>query len=59
MPGFESAIGLLRTVIKEDTLVSVYGDFDVDGITSTAMLTETLRDLGGRVLPGVAALSDK
>jgi single-stranded-DNA-specific exonuclease len=51
MPGFESAISLLRTAIKEDTLVSVYGDFDVDGITSTAMLTETLRDLGGRVLP--------
>jgi len=51
MPGFESAISLLRTAVKDDTLVSVYGDFDVDGITSTAMLTETLRDLGGRVLP--------
>jgi single-stranded DNA-specific DHH superfamily exonuclease len=24
-----------------------YGDFDLDDITSTAILTETIRDLGG------------
>jgi single-stranded-DNA-specific exonuclease len=51
LPGFDPALRLLRNAIKDETLVSVYGDFDVDGITSTAMLTETLRDLGGRVLP--------
>jgi single-stranded-DNA-specific exonuclease len=51
LPGFEGAIGLLRDALKTGRLVCVYGDFDVDGISSTAILTETLRDLGGKVLP--------
>lgn len=51
LPGFDGAIGLLRAAVREKRLVSVYGDFDVDGITSTAILTDTLRDLGGEVLP--------
>lgn len=51
LPGFESALAILRAALREGALISVYGDFDADGITSTAILTETLRDLGGRVLP--------
>lgn len=31
--------------------VAVYGDYDVDGITSTCLLTDCLSRLGGRVLP--------
>jgi single-stranded-DNA-specific exonuclease len=51
LPGFEPALHLLRDAVKDQTLISVYGDFDVDGVTSTAILTEALRDLGGRVQP--------
>ena len=51
LPGFEQALRVLRDAVRQERLVSVYGDFDVDGITSTAILTETLRDLGGKVLP--------
>lgn len=51
LPGFEGAVRLLREALKTKQLVSVYGDFDVDGVSSTAILTETLRDLGGQVLP--------
>jgi single-stranded-DNA-specific exonuclease len=51
LPGFRTALDVLRTAIRDKALVSVYGDFDVDGITSTAILTETIRDLGGHVLP--------
>jgi single-stranded-DNA-specific exonuclease len=51
LPGFEDALRLLTDAVDAGTPVSVYGDFDVDGITSTAILTETLRDLGGEVLP--------
>ena len=29
----------------------VYGDFDVDGITSTAIVTESINDLGGQARP--------
>ncbi len=51
LPGFLPALQILRTAIKEGKLVSVYGDFDVDGITSTTILTQTIRDLGGKALP--------
>ena len=51
MPGFENALTLLRDAVRSRRLISVYGDFDVDGITSTAILTETLRDLGGAATP--------
>jgi single-stranded-DNA-specific exonuclease len=51
LPGFDSALGLLRNAVRDGRPISVYGDFDVDGITSTTILTETLRDLGAEVLP--------
>ena len=51
IPNFPAALRILATAIEERRLVCVYGDFDVDGITSTAILTETVGDLGGVVLP--------
>jgi single-stranded-DNA-specific exonuclease len=51
IPGFDGAMSVLRDAIASRRSISVYGDFDVDGITSTAILTETLRDLRGEVTP--------
>jgi single-stranded-DNA-specific exonuclease len=51
MPGFDDALRVLREAVRSRRLIGVYGDFDVDGITSTAILTETLRDLGGEAMP--------
>ena len=51
MPGFGNALRMLHDAIAAGRTICIYGDFDVDGITSTAILTETLRDLGGDVLP--------
>lgn len=51
LPDFEAAVSLLRNSIRDGRLISVYGDFDVDGITSTAILSETITDLGGKALP--------
>jgi single-stranded-DNA-specific exonuclease len=51
LPGFEHALRVLSDAIHGGRTIAVYGDFDVDGITSTAILTETLRDLGGEVVP--------
>lgn len=51
IPGFETSLSLLRGALSERRSICVYGDFDVDGITSTAILTETLRALGGEVTP--------
>jgi single-stranded-DNA-specific exonuclease len=51
LPGMREAIARLRQAIKDKESVTVYGDFDVDGITSTATLTESINDLGGCARP--------
>lgn len=51
MRGMSEAVARIRQAIKQDELIAVYGDFDADGVTSTALLTSVLRGLGGRVRP--------
>ena len=51
MHGMADAVARIRAAIKRDELIAVYGDFDADGVTSTVLLTQTLRGLGGRVRP--------
>jgi single-stranded-DNA-specific exonuclease len=43
---------MLRAVERGETIL-VHGDYDVDGIAAAALLTRTLRALGGRVVPFV------
>lgn len=50
-PGIEAAARRLWAAIRAGELIVVYGDFDADGVTATALLTDTLRSLGGRVEP--------
>lgn len=51
--GMESAIARLHQARESGEIVAIYGDYDVDGVTSTTLLTECLRDLGLSVLPFV------
>ena len=51
MRGMADAVARIRHAIRRDELIAVYGDFDADGVTSTALLTQTLQALGGRVRP--------
>jgi single-stranded-DNA-specific exonuclease len=48
-PGMEDAVGLLSTAIQSHKRILVWGDFDVDGQTSTTLLVQTLRALGAQV----------
>ncbi len=45
------AVQRIRTALRKEEKIAVYGDYDVDGITSTALLTSFLRSRGARVLP--------
>jgi single-stranded-DNA-specific exonuclease len=49
----EEAVERLRRACREGEVVAVYGDFDVDGTTACAILTEGLATLGARPLPYV------
>ena len=51
MRDLDVAVERLATAIERGETVLVHGDYDVDGMCSTALLTTTLRALGGRVVP--------
>ena len=51
MRGMNQAVSRIRQAIRMKEKIVVYGDFDVDGITATAVLTETLEALGAVVEP--------
>ena len=51
LPGVDAALPRLAAAVRSGETVAVFGDFDVDGITGTAILSETLQRLGARVIP--------
>jgi single-stranded-DNA-specific exonuclease len=46
MHGMDRAIGRILEAIKCKDKICVYGDYDVDGITSTSLMIRTLKELG-------------
>ncbi len=46
LPEAEKALVRIGDAIRHNEAIAVYGDFDVDGITASAILTEALRELG-------------
>ena len=49
MPGIEAAVGRLKQAINNKEKISVYGDYDVDGITGVSILWQILTMLGAQV----------
>lgn len=46
----DRAVARIRRALEQGEVMAVYGDYDVDGITATCLLTEYLRERGGRVV---------
>ncbi len=51
MSGMEQAIARIQRAIAGSETIAIYGDYDVDGVTATALLVQTLRALRVRVRP--------
>ena len=51
LAGMETTVKRIREAIAREELVAIYGDYDVDGVTATALLIEGLSALGARVKP--------
>ena len=49
LPNMDKAVDRLFRVRDAGELLVIFGDYDVDGVTSTALLVEVLRPLGWRV----------
>ena len=46
LPGVPAACELILEHVERGSVIAVFGDYDVDGVCSTAMLLRTLRALG-------------
>lgn len=49
LPGLDLAVERLIQALAEKQMITVYGDYDADGLTATALLADFLKDLGARV----------
>ncbi|MCQ3980274.1 MAG: single-stranded-DNA-specific exonuclease RecJ, partial [Anaerolineae bacterium] len=49
LPDLEQAVARLNQAIERQGSICVWGDFDVDGQTATALLVSTLQSLGAKV----------
>ena len=55
MADLERALDRLARAVRDGDLIGVFGDYDVDGVTTAAVLTVALRALGASVVPRVAS----
>ena len=51
LPDMAKAVGRLKGALEAGEVIGVFGDFDTDGLTGTALLVQALRDLGSTVVP--------
>ncbi len=50
MPGMRETAALIRGALADGKKIAVYGDYDCDGVCASAILLETLRELGADVV---------
>lgn len=56
LKGIDAAVERLEFALERDETIGIFGDYDVDGVTSTTLLWEFLEELGAKV---VATLPDR
>ena len=50
LPDIDKAVTRILRSLLGDELIAVFGDFDADGITGTALLVEGIAKLGGKAV---------
>ena len=51
LPDMEPAVDRISKAVDDNETIGVFGDFDVDGLTGTAILIRMIRSLGGKAVP--------
>ncbi|NMB42473.1 MAG: hypothetical protein GX996_11165, partial [Firmicutes bacterium] len=49
MQDMERAVDIISAAIHQEKRIAIYGDYDVDGVTASAILFSLLQELGGDV----------
>lgn len=47
--GMQVAVDRIRFALEHEEPIAIYGDYDVDGVTATALLVQALEELGANV----------
>ncbi len=47
--GMQAAVDRIRYALQKEEPIAIYGDYDVDGVTATALLVQALEGLGANV----------
>ena len=50
LKGMKRAVARIRRALSRGEKILVYGDYDVDGITSVALVSQVLKNLGGNII---------
>jgi single-stranded-DNA-specific exonuclease len=53
LPDMQHAVELIRNAVTSPAPIAIFGDYDVDGLTSTSMLYRALTRLGATVIPHI------
>lgn len=59
MAGMNRTVDRIRRAIKAAEPIAIYGDYDVDGVTATALLVQTLAAFGANVRPYIPRRADE
>ena len=59
LKGMYPAVERLLEAVRSGESIAVYGDFDTDGVTATALLVQTLSALGAQVRPYIPSRVDE
>jgi single-stranded-DNA-specific exonuclease len=59
MAGMNRTVDRVRRAIKAREPIAIYGDYDVDGVTATALLVQTLAAFGANVRPYIPRRADE
>ncbi len=51
LPDIEKAVQRIQKALLSGEQIAIYGDFDVDGVSATAVMVQGLTQLGGNVIP--------
>ncbi len=51
LPGMDKAVEVILAHIEQGSSILVYGDYDVDGVTATALMIQVLSGLGAVAVP--------
>ncbi len=49
LPGVDAAVARIRKALEAGERITIYGDYDVDGVTATSLLVRVLERLGAQV----------